>query len=307
MTLGLLAWLDQRPEHVGIGSPSTAPVVGLPLRIGIVPERDIFEQRRRHAAIAAYLTSKLDRPVELVTVRSYCNVLDEFRENHIDAAFLGSLVTVLSVDQLQSRVLVRPETSDGQSTYRGVIFVSETSPLKSLEDLAGRTIVMVPTTAASLFPVAELVRRGMIHGHDEPKMVYVGTHDDTILEVLDGRADAGAVKDLRLAEFERANPSKRFRRLAMSEPVPESALVVRRDLTEAQAEAIKTTFLTMQDDPAGRAALAAFGAARFIPCDIREYDMIFDLVDVVGPSWRLIDPKCPAPARPADRPKAEAP
>ena len=48
-----------------------------------------------------------------------------------------------------AKVLVKPTSDVGKpSTYRGVIFVRDDSPLRSLESLAGKTIVLVRATAA---------------------------------------------------------------------------------------------------------------------------------------------------------------
>ena len=305
--LGALAWFGgfsaQAPQVADAASDPAASVE--PLRIGLIPERDIFEQHRRYQALADHLSARLHRPVKLLTVRSYRDILQEFRDHRVDAAFLGSLVTVLSIEQVSARVLVRPEQPDGFSTYRGVIFVPADSPIRQVEDLAGRSIAMVPTTTgASLFPVAEFVRRGMLSdsapGPGAPRVVYVGTHDDAILEVLDGRADAGAIKDTRLDDFERENPARQpFRRLSSSQPVPSNALVVRADVAEPVVEQLRSTLLAMSDDPVGQAVLRQFGAARFVPTRNEDYEAIYRMIDEVGPdAWKRIDVVHPAPSRP---------
>jgi phosphonate transport system substrate-binding protein len=297
LATGLMVWIEQAGSAPSRPGPAPA-VAGEPLRIGLVPERDIFEQRRRYAAIADYLSSELHRPVELVTVRSYSDVLGEFRDRRIDGAFLGSLTAVLAVDQLGVTILARPQAVDGISTYRGVIFVPEASPVQSIDDLAGRSIVMVPTTTGSnLFPIAELSRRGILTGPKPPTLIYVGTHDDAILEVSDGHADAGAVKDRRLDEFEKSHP--KFRRLATSDAVPENALVMRKDLPVDQLESLRAAVLLMHQSDAGRTALATFGASRFLPTGLKDYAAIYDLCDLPADVWKRVDPVHPAPRRPA--------
>ena len=64
--LALPAWFAGVPG----GSPqpraqekaSTQPA-GRPLRIGLVPERDIFLQRKRYRILADYLSGRMGRPV----------------------------------------------------------------------------------------------------------------------------------------------------------------------------------------------------------------------------------------------------
>lgn len=285
--VGVLVWIEHKPAPATAAGPGLRPARD-PLRIGLVPERDIFEQRRRYAFVADHLSNTLGRPVQLVTVRSYGDVLDEFRDNRIDGAFLGSLITVLAVDQLDTTLIARPQDASGSSTYRGVIFVSETSSIRTIDDLAGKSIAMVPTTTAScLFPVSELTRRGAFNSDLKPRTMFVGTHDDAILEVYDGRADAGAVKESRLDEFEKTHP--RFRRLATSESVPENTLVMRKQMPVEQVEAIRKALLAMHETEAGRAVLKSFGAQRFVPSEWADYMPVYDMIEPLGKSWQHVD------------------
>jgi phosphonate transport system substrate-binding protein len=282
----------------GFSSTSTTEPKPLDhLRLGLVPERDIFEQRRRYRALAGYLSQRLGQPVDLVTLGSYQQILHDFRNKQVDAAFLGSFVAVLAVDRFGAVVTVKPELVGGVSTYRGVIFVPEKSPLKSLDDLAGRNIVMVrATTAGALFPADELNRRGLLAGPRAVNIAWVGTHDDAILDVLDGRVDAGAAKDLRLDQIQREHPDKPLRRLAVSAPVPESALTIRADLAATLGPRLSAVLLNMSSDPDGRAVLAGLGAQRFVPCTMDQFRPIYDMAAETASVWNVLGIDGPPPA-----------
>jgi phosphonate transport system substrate-binding protein len=280
--------------------PATTRSDGAMLRIGVIPERDIFEQRRRYLALADYLSDRLGRPVELVTAQSYEAMIGDLRDKQVDVAFLGSLVAVLAADRLDAQILVKPQLPGAISTYRGVIFVAENSPIRSVKQLSGKSIAMVrTTTGANLFPVFEFMRNEMFGSSNAPRVTWVGTHDDVILEVLDGRADAGAVKGLRLDEFEKDHPNVKFPRLVTSESVPENALVVRKDLAAQLGPVLRDELLKMDSVPEGRGALASFGAERFVPCRIDDYRAIYDMVDVVSGVWDQTGIGGEPPARPA--------
>jgi len=298
----VLAWFSRQTPSVIPQSqtPSGASMAPPALRIGLIPERDIFTQRRRYAVLAAYLADKLRNPVELVTLSSYQSPLDDFAEKQIDGAFLGSLVAVLSMDRVQAQVVAKPEIGGGISTYTGVVFVRESSPIQSFDDLRGRSIAMVPTTTAGhLFPLYLMARRGMLGADDSPKVIWVGTHDDVVFEVMSGRADAGAVKDLRLTAFLQMHKDLAIRTLATSDPVPNNALLLRADVAPIWAEMIKQVLIAMDQDPAGQAALEQFGAVRFLPCEAAEYAAIYDMVEQIGPDWPKLEIDGPPPQRPA--------
>ena len=292
LLVAMLTWLSRVPDG-GVDSGGSTGVKAsagaMPLRLGIIPERDIFEQRRRYRVLADYLSEKLDRHVTLVTSSSYHGALKDMAEGRTDAAFMGSMVAALTLDQIQARVLVKPQTADGVSTYRGVIFVREDSPIQGLHDMSGRSIAMVRTTTAGhLFPVFALNEHGLLDGDDAVIMRWVGTHDQAIQEVEHGRVDVGAAKDLRIDAYEKENPMARFRRLAIGEAVPNNALLVRRDMEEAFVQQLKQVLLEMDLHESGRQVLLDFGALRFVPCAPDEYQSVYDMTERLGPGWGQI-------------------
>jgi len=300
LAIGVAIWLGRLPSAMDIdeaGLPSAADRAP-PLRIGLIPERDIFEQRRRYRALADYLAVKLDRPVELVSSNTYEGILQDFAEARVDAAFLGSLVATLAMDRRNAQVLLKPEVEGGVTTYRGVILVRADSTIQSVDDLAGHSIAMVKaTTAGDLFPMFEMVRRGLNRSPQPPEIKWVGTHDAVIREVVAGRADAGSAKDLRLDAYEAAHPEARIRRLAASDAVPNNALVMRAGVADEIGPALAQIMLAMGEEAAGREALAAFGAVRFVPCKPEEYEAVYEMVDSLGEQWVTLGVSGPPPKR----------
>jgi len=65
----------------------------LALRLGIIPERDVFQQRKAYQLLGEYLqTKELGLPtqatVEILTASSYASALKDLEENKLDAAFV---------------------------------------------------------------------------------------------------------------------------------------------------------------------------------------------------------------------------
>jgi phosphonate transport system substrate-binding protein len=301
-----------------VGSPSRppaptsaqteTPAAKAALRLGLIPERDIFAQRHRYRQLAEYMARRLEQPVELVTLGSYEQILADFADHQVDAAFLGSLVTVLAVDRFGARVVAQPLTTDGTpSVYRGVIFVRDDSPARTLSDLRGKTIVMVrATSAGSLFPLCELRHAGLLDGPDAVKITWVGTHDDAVLSVIDAKANAGAAKDTRIDQLQRER-SVSLRRLATGAAVPENALVVRGDLADALSAPLAGALTQMSSDDQGRKVLADFGAGGFVASKFADYRPVYDMCgDVNDPCWALQGIAGPPPRWPATPPATQA-
>ncbi|MFI5378519.1 MAG: phosphate/phosphite/phosphonate ABC transporter substrate-binding protein [Tepidisphaerales bacterium] len=281
--------------------PDTRPAPqaeGAPFVIALVPEYDVFALRRHYRGLMDYLSPRLGRKVEIVTLNHYEAVLKEFSEKRIDAAVLGSLVATLAMDRCGARPLARPQ-SQGVSTYCGVLFVRDDSPIRSLNDLGtGRIAMVKTTTAGSLFPLAELRRLGRQPTQlDDPRLTWVGTYDDVIMAVMTGTADVGAVKDVRLAAFAKGHPEARMRTLLKSAPAPNNTMLVGAEVTEDQALKLKAALLGMQNDPQARTALSALGIDGYIPTSAREFGTVFDLIDAAGEGWEMAGVGGPPPRR----------
>ncbi len=303
--LGLLVALllfggpDTRPR------PSTLPTTqtaGAPFVLALVPEYDIFALRRNYRGLVDYLSPRIGRDVEIVTLNNYEAVLKEFSAKRIDAAVLGSLVATLAIDRCGARPLARPEARR-VSTYCGAIFVREGSPIRGLGDLGSGKLAMVKTTTAgSLFPLAELHRLGYQPTQlEDPRLIWMGTFDDVITAVMTGAADVGAVKDLRLAAFGRGHPEARFRVLVKGPAVPNNAMLVGAEVTEELGIKLKAALLGMKLDPAAKSALASLGIDGFVPTSARDFLPVYDMIDSAGEGWEMVGVSGPPPRRPAGK------
>jgi len=310
LLVGTLVWLANGPS---VGTPTkkrteTPPVEppGPVLRIGLTPERDIYAHSSRYRLLGDYLSSRLNRQVKFVTLSDYEGVLSDFSEKKIDGAFLGSLVGLLAIDRLGAKTVVKPERSDGGSGYRGVIFVRDDSPIKKMSDLAGRTIAMVRTTTAGhIFPGCMMMQTGLWERSDHPTIKWLGTHDDVATCVMEGKADVGAIKNLRLDALLAGHSEWKIRRLATSKEVPNNALLLRNDVAEELGPKLSAALLGMNSDPQGREALEALDIARFIPCRQIDYISVYGMVECVLPAWKNVGVPGAAPRRPANWPKPD--
>jgi len=286
-------------------------VQGVRFRLGLIPDRNLYDQRLAYRALADYLqshthlgrgASTLDAApplqIELVTSSNYAGVLKDFADDDVDGAFLGSIVAVLAADRCGAQVLAKSQNLSGQDTYAGVLFVTEKSPISSMADLKGKKLGAVRTTmAGSIYPLFALQNMALA-ADARPEFLWSGTHDDVIEEVLARRVDAGAVKDLRLDAYEREHPDVKFRRLATGPRAPDNAFVVSRKLPSDLREALVAALLAMQKDPDAQGVLQRLKLRSFQPCTLAEYQPLYDMIDAVGPRWAETGIEGSAPQRP---------
>jgi phosphonate transport system substrate-binding protein len=257
------------------------------LRIGLIPERNIFKQKSRYRPLAAYLSEKVNVNVELKVLPRYGNIIQNFVSNRLDGAFFGSFTGALAHRKLGVEALARPEYTDGSSTYHGLLFVRRDSGIANVDDMKGKRFVFVDkaTTAGWLLPLYYF----KTHGVDDyrtwlSETYFAGSHESAIYDVLEHMADIGAAKNTVFSRLARENPrvAAELMVLARSPEVPENGLCVRGDLERSLMIGLEEALLNMEGDPEAAEALETLGAKRFIETDEADYASVFEYAEKIG-------------------------
>ena len=268
-----------------------------PFIIGLLPERNIFEQLDRYQPLADYLSKKMELPIELKVLTRYGNIVDNFVTANMDAAFFGSFTYTLAHSKLGVEAIARPENIHGESTYYGLIFVRRDSGILSSADMRGKRFVFVDkaTTAGYLLPLAYFRKHGIKDYRTFLKEAYFsGTHEDAIYDVLNKKADIGAAKNTMFYGLA-AKDSRIIEKLMILErspDVPENGLAVRKDLDDAIKHKLKVTLLNIHTDPEGINVLKKFGAKRFIETSNGDYINVYKYAQEIGlnlPTYNYIN------------------
>lgn len=253
------------------------------ITIAILPEQNVFEQKKRYRPLAEYLSNALDVNVKIKLLDSYGSVYDEIKNRAIDCAFFGSFNYVLIQARADLQPIARPVDANGNSSYRGIIFTRKDTKLKhNVDSWKGKRIALVHevTTAGYIFPRWYLKRHGINNFESYfSKTIFAGSHDAAILSVLKGQADIGAAKDLVFDKLISENPAIRDDMviLAGSIPVPSNSLCVRGDMDNRIKESLKNILLSMHEKPEGINALKPLNAARFKETLDSDFDALRDM------------------------------
>jgi phosphonate transport system substrate-binding protein len=238
------------------------------LRIGLIPEMNVFEQVDRFRLLADFLSERIVK-------------------KEVDAAFLGSFTGALASVQLGMEPVARPINLDGSSTYWGYIFVRKDSGIETVEQMSGKRLALVEraTTAGYVFPVAYFRRHGIedVDRHFS-EIQFWGSHDATINAVLDARADVGAAKNTIWEHLSQEDPrvSKELLILATSPKVPSNGLFLSPEVDPTTRDKIRSTLLNLHDDSAANQILPRLRAKGFVPTDTESYRPVFTLASEAG-------------------------
>jgi phosphate/phosphite/phosphonate ABC transporter binding protein len=291
-SLGLVAAVDKFPVtscHCRATDSDAVPKKRTPLSgtltIGVIPELGAISQEKRYAGISQAISERLDVDTRVKHLLTYGEVVNAFQEGRIDAAFVGSLAYAKLRTRLGVVPVARPE-SGGVSWYRGVVVVRADGRLRNLSGLRGKRFAYVPDTSAGELCMRSILRR---MGASDPgaffgRAIRARSHEEAIRMVLEGKADAAAVKDLVLRRIVRGEPgmAAHLREIDRTSTFPENALVVSREMNEQQVGRFRDLLLSMHKSVAGRRSLEALGADRFVPTADADYANVYALASDTG-------------------------
>lgn len=253
------------------------------LKIGLIPEQDIRKMAERYEPLAKYLSEKLNLKVNLIYLNSYGEICDKFINKELDAAFFGSLGYVLTHAKAGVEPVARPDYS-GISTYRGLVIVRSGEGITNARDMKDKRLALVhrSTYAGYLYPLYYF-RINNIRDFENyfSKVIFAGSHDKAISDVLRGEADIAIAKDLVYQRMVMENPdlAKRLTVLSASEGVPSNALCVSRELDPAMRAKLKNTLIDMARDETAKPVLKALGqASRFVGTDDADYRPLYEVI-----------------------------
>lgn len=257
------------------------------LKIGLIPEQDIRKMAERYEPLAKYLSEKLNLRVNLIYLNSYGEICDKFINKELDAAFFGSLGYVLTRAKAGVEPVARPDYG-GISTYRGLVIVRSGEGITNARDMKNKRLALVhrATYAGYLYPLYYFEMNGIRDFETYfSKVIFAGSHDKAISDVLRGEADIAVAKDLVYQRMMKGNPDleKRLTVLSTSEGVPSNTLCVSRELDPAMKEKVKKILLTMANDETTKPVLEALGgASRFVSTEDADYLPLYAAIKALG-------------------------
>jgi phosphonate transport system substrate-binding protein len=257
------------------------------LRIGLIPEQNIFDQKKRYAPLLDHLSEQLGVTFEIVALPRYGNILDNFNSLRLDGAFFGSFTGALAIKKLDVQPIARPLYEGGASTYFGLVFVKKNSGIKTAADLKGKRMVFVDraTTAGYLLPRSYFQSLGIAdYSNWFSETYYSGTHEDAILDVLSGVADIGAAKNT--VFYRMATSDNRIldelEILTVSPHVPSNGLALKKGFPANLKQQLQTVLLSLHETESGRQVLASLKMEKFIRTTAEDYKPVMDYAESIG-------------------------
>ena len=236
-------------------------------RFGVVPQ---FGQRRifqTWVPILRRLEQKTGLRFELVGSEQIPVFETRFIAGEFDFAYMNPYHVVVANNKQGYIPLVR----DGARVLQGVIVVRNDSPIKSVQELSGKTVAFPSANAlgASLLPRSELAQRYGI------KLVprYVKTHSSVYLHVVQKLVVAGGGVRSTL-RHQKPRIREKIRILSRTAGVSPHPIVAHPRVPARHIQAVRKALLAMGKNSADRALLAKIPIQQVIESSVADYETV---------------------------------
>ena len=162
------------------------------LRVGVLPDESIESLKKRHQSLLDYLAMQLGIPVELVIPEDYKDLIDLIGNSNIDIGYFGGVTFVQASEKHGVIPIVMRDIDKNFSSY----FLSrDNSDGNKVEDFRNSTLSFGNqlSTSGHFMPLHFLKERGIYPLEFFSKVMFSGSHENSVYNLRDGKADLVAV------------------------------------------------------------------------------------------------------------------
>ena len=243
------------------------------LKFGSVAMDIPAEMHRRLKPLTKYLAEVLGRPVILQLSPDMPAAIKEVASGNVDFSYLTPVAYLKAKKSGNVQLIVKTVTQKTPS-FQLMIVVKDGSPIKTVQDLAGKTFAF--GDAAAILQRAVVVGAGMpLEKLGEHK--FIGHYDNIAHGVLNGDFDAGVVKDTTAIKFK----PQGLHVIYGSPPLPPYNIVASSKTDPKLVEQVRAAFLELDvSKPEHKAVLESLDPSYdgFVAVTDQEYDVIRELI-----------------------------
>ncbi|WP_368414582.1 phosphate/phosphite/phosphonate ABC transporter substrate-binding protein [Falsiroseomonas sp.] len=239
---------------VALAAPALAQAT--PIRFAVGPfQPTAGATRRAFAPFFAHLAGALGRPHELAVTTDWAGIAVALGSGQTDCAWMGPWGYVLARARAGVEALATV-IYQGRPTYHAIIIARPDLPISRFpEDARGRSISFADagSTSGWLIPHHWFLTRGI-----DPRSFFRyrdgASHAANVISVASGQVDLATDFDRNLAAMVAAGRVRegQVKTVWRSDPLPNDALAVRRDLDPGLASAIAQAALAITEADAAR-------------------------------------------------------
>ncbi|MFE6649838.1 phosphate/phosphite/phosphonate ABC transporter substrate-binding protein [Nocardioides sp. NPDC057772] len=217
------------------------------LTMGVEPFEDPKNLIPVYETLGKALGEELGCEVDVQISDTYVAEILAMQNGKLDIGQFGPLGYVFAQKQAGATPLASFAGEDGKvSSYTGGIWVPVDSPIKTVEDLKGKTLALSESgsTSGDAVPRKALIDAGI---EKDVKAEYAGGHTEALLALVNGKVDAAEINSQTLASAtaEGQFDESAFRQIWESEPILNDPIAAGPNMTPEVSEAVQEALLNL--------------------------------------------------------------
>ncbi len=222
---------------LGLGVSQAATLENSEIYFGSVAMDTPAVMHHRLNPLTEYLSQVLGQPVSLKLSSNMEAAINEIANANVDLAYLTPVAYLRAHAKGNAQLVVKTVTQN-KASFQLMIIVREDSPIRSIEDLAGKSFAFGDPAA--------LLQRAAVAGAGMPverlgKQEFIGHYDNIARAVMRGFYDAGILKDTTALKWQ----NKGLRILYSSPPLPPYNISASSNIPPAFLNKIRQAFLQL--------------------------------------------------------------
>ena len=251
-----------------VAKPSTKEI-----RFGSVAMDIPAVMQKRLLPLTKYLSKQLDQPVVLKLSPNMPAAIKEVSSGAVEISYLTPVAYIRSHQKGNTQLIAKTVTKN-KASFKLMIVVREDSPIKSVEDLVGKSFAFGDKAA--------LLQRAAVVGANMPldklgSYQFIGHYDNIVRAVLNKDFDAGILKDTMAYKWE----GKGIRILYATPELPPYNIAASKNVDKVTLKKLQNAFLRLDTkNPEHMEIIKALDKkySGFAPTNDQEYDVVRKLI-----------------------------
>ncbi len=239
------------------------------IKVAILPLYSAITLFERFDPLMRYLTAKTGHEFRLVIPKDFEDFYETIAHNEADFSYSNPYIYIQLADKGYLKAFANTVMEASGDIFRGIIITHKDSPIRTLEDLRGRHVMVVSYKSAGGFLAQKLLlNENKIDVFKDLRLSEGKRQEEVILNVYRKKVDAGFVRESALDVLKEEIDLSKIRTIATTQYIANWPFAAAKKTDERMALLLQKYLLELDD----RRVLSAAGIRGFKAANDGDFD-----------------------------------